>query len=488
MSSSSNCIVGGSAANQLAAHALHSAQTTQQLEQSAASALPPHTLMQRAGLALAQLTLAVAPHSKTIWIACGPGNNGGDGFEAAMHLKHWGKHVVVTCQNISAVIPEDAALSRQRAIAAGVEFSSTAPDRFDACIDALFGIGTLRPLQGLYAEWIEHINTCKVPVIAVDLPTGLHADTGNAANVHVKASHTLSLLTLKPGLFTAFGRDACGEIWFNDLGVKPTAPATAYTNPTPPPRERRHNSHKGSYGDVLVVGGDFGMEGAALLAATAALHAGAGRVFVAGVGDTAPLGVDTTQPELMFRAFHTLDLSQMVVVAGCGGGTAMARHMEAVLQHSARLVLDADGLNVLAQYSHLQTLLRNRPKGSTVLTPHPLEAARLLHTSTAEVQANRLAAAQELADRLNCCVVLKGSGSIIAAPEHTPRINTTGNANLATAGTGDVLAGLAGALLATHTNAFDAACAAVYQHGLRADQWRTDSARPLTALRLAQVL
>lgn len=487
MFSNSECIVGRAAPLCGLALPLFNTQATRALELHAAAALPAHSLMQRAGLALAQLTLAVAPHAKTVWIACGPGNNGGDGFEAAMHLQGWGKRTVVSCLDHNGKLPADAALSRTRALQAGVFISSHAPAQFDACIDALFGIGTLRPLEGEYAQWVDRMNHGAVPVIAADLPTGLHADTGVAAALHVQASHTLSLLTLKPGLFTANGRDACGEIWLNALGVAlADAPACANLNPAPPRAVRLHNSHKGSYGDVAIVGGDAGMAGAALLAGTAALHGGAGRVFVAGTGDAPPLSVDATQPELMFRPFSTLAINQMVVVAGCGGGEAMAQHLEAVLQQSARLVLDADALNVLAVEARFQALLQARPAGSTVLTPHPLEAARLLHTSTQAVQADRLAAAQTLAERFACTVVLKGSGSVIAATGRKPHINISGNARLATAGTGDVLAGLLGALLATQPHAFSAACAAVHWHGLRADQW--PAALRLTASGLARAL
>ena len=488
MSSSSKCIIGSSAPAHLPALALFDTQNTRTLEQTAAATLPAHTLMQRAGLALAQLTLAVAPHAKTIWIACGPGNNGGDGFEAAMHLQRWGKDVVVSCIDSAAPLPTDAAMSRTRAQQAGVQLTTNAPAEFDVCIDAIFGIGALRPLQGTYQEWVQRMNGCGVPVVAADLPTGLDADTGSVAKVHVQASHTLSLLTLKPGLFTTHGRDACGEIWFNNLDVEHTLPANAVLNPTPPHQPRMHNTHKGSYGDIAIVGGAAGMTGAALLAATAALHGGAGRVFVADLDNSHPLRVDATQPELMFRAFNSLDLTNMVVVAGCGGGESIAQHLGAILQKAPRLVLDADALNAIAAEPHFQELLRSRAAESSALTPHPLEAARLLQTTTNQVQSNRVAAAESLAQRFACTVVLKGSGTVIASPERTTRINTTGNANLATAGTGDVLAGLMGALFATHADAYCAACRAVYQHGLRADQWCTKTTDPLTALRLAQVL
>ena len=488
MSSSSECIIGAAARACYCARPLFDNQSTRALEKSAAASLAPHTLMQRAGLALAQLTLAVAPHAKTVWVACGSGNNGGDGFEAAMHLQLWGKQVVVSCLDPLGPLPADALLSRTRALNAGVAIDTSPPAAFEACIDALFGIGTLRPLEGIYAAWIERMNSCSVPVIAADVPTGLHADSGDATHLHIRASHTLSLLTLKPGLFTGFGRDACGEIWFNDLGVTATLPANTFLNPAPAVPPRLHNSHKGSYGDVAIVGGTEGMAGAALLAGIAALHAGAGRVYVAGVDDAQMLNVDTCQPELMFRPLRSLDLSNMVVVAGCGGGEAIAHHLAVVLQMSAWLVLDADALNIIAHDDHFQTLLHARPAGTTLLTPHPLEAARLLRTTTQNIQANRIVAAQTLAKKFACTVVLKGSGTIVADARGTTHINPTGNALLATAGTGDVLAGLAGALYATHHDAWLVACSAVYQHGLQADQWRAGSPLTLTALQLAQRL
>ena len=229
------------------------------------------------------------------------------------------------------------------------------------------------------------------------------------------------------------------------------------------------------------------MAGAALLAARAALHAGAGRVFVGLLG-CAPPSVDLTQPELMFRSPEALDLAQQVVVCGCGGGQAIRSHLARVLSSTKRLVLDADALNAIAQDSSLQHLLKARHlRGHlTVLTPHPLEAARLLGVSTAAVQADRLSAVQRLVDGFQCTVVLKGSGSVIAAPGQTPCINSSGNALLATAGTGDVLAGMVGAYLAGGLSAFDAACSAVFAHGNKADWWAKDQpGQSLTASVLA---
>ena len=290
-------------------------------------------------------------------------------------------------------------------------------------------------------------------------------------------------MTLKPGLFTASGRDLVGQLWWDDLGL------------SPPPKllpdawllgadragascraQAMHASHKGSFGDVAILGGSadgtIQMTGAALLAGRAALHAGAGRVFVALLGQEA-LRLDAQQPELMFRSPQALDLKNQVLVCGCGGGEAVAAELPRILSNALALVLDADALNAIAGDSQLQTLLRARQGRGyrTVITPHPLEAARLLGTRSSAVQADRLQAAAQLAARFQCVVVLQGSGTVIAAPDQTTVINPTGNARLATAGTGDVLAGMLGALMAAGQTAFDAACSAVFQHGQAADDW-----------------
>jgi len=475
--------------------ALYSVDATRRIEHAAQAALPSHTLMQRAGLAVAQLALAMAPHARCIWIACGPGNNGGDGLEAAMHLQRWGKSPVVTWLGSPDKAPPDAAASYQRAVAAGVTFADTPPHDYDLCIDALLGVGAdTRAPEGRMAEWIERINAGPAAVLAVDIPTGLQADTGVAAQPSVKAQHTLSLLTLKPGLFTAHGRDAVGTVWLDDLAADHGSAAqaqavapTAWLAGAPMAAARLHASHKGSFGDVAVVGGAPGMTGAALLAASAALHAGAGRVFV-GLLDGGTLSVNTDQPELMFRAVNALDLHAMTVVCGCGGGDAVHAPLLKILSTSALLVIDADAINTIANDTQLQALLsaRSRRLAATVLTPHPLEAARLLGSTAAQVQQNRMAAAQQLVQRFACTVVLKGSSTVIAAPGHTPVINPTGNARLATAGTGDVLAGMVGARLAGGLDAFEAACHAVYQHGLAADRWQNDPS--LTAGTLSRLL
>ena len=501
---------------------LHSIAATRHIEQHAAAALPPHTLMQRAGLAVARLALALAPHARHIWITCGPGNNGGDGFEAALHLHQWGKKVSLTWTGPPAgksALPPDAQAARQRALDAGVTMLSEAPQDFDVCIDALLGIGATlepnRPGSALMQQWLALMQSSPALRLAVDVPSGLNADTGAMSGQSASQSSpahasnnsnvfTLSLLTLKPGLFTASGRDQAGQVWFDDLGVCP-APGQTAAEPgawllgadcirSPARAQAAHASHKGSFGDVAIVGGESArashMNGAALLAASAALHAGAGRVFVSLLGDAPALSVDTQQPELMFRAFDALDLKQHVIVCGCGGGEAVKAVLPTLLATARRLVLDADALNAIAASPQLQADLavRHRRDWSTVLTPHPLEAARLLGSTAAAVQADRFRAVRQLAEKFRCVVVLKGSGSLIAAPGQVIRVNASGNALLATAGTGDVLAGMMGAALASGLGDFEAACSAVFTHGQRANHWA--SQRPgqrLTASMLARL-
>jgi hydroxyethylthiazole kinase-like uncharacterized protein yjeF len=464
---------------------LHTVAATRAQEARLAATLPPHTLMQRAGLATARLALALAPHARSFWIACGPGNNGGDGLEAAMHLQQWGKQALVTWLGTPEQAPADALASHQRAVAAGVQFLEHPPAACDCCIDALLGIGAAHAPQGRLADWIARINALAVPVLAVDLPSGLNADTGATPGLCVRAAHTLSLLTLKPGLYTAQGRDQAGQVWLESLGASDAPAPQAWLGGAPVGGARLHASHKGSYGDVAVIGGAPGMGGAALLAASAALHHGAGRVFV-GLLDGGNLALDLTHPELMFRAPDALDPRELTVVAGCGGGRPIAAQLPRLLSSAPRLVLDADALNAIAGDSQLATLLRARSarQRQTVLTPHPLEAARLLGSGAAAMQQDRLAAARTLAEQLGCCVVLKGSGTVVAEPGEAPVINPTGNARLATAGTGDVLAGLIGARMAQGEVAFEAATAAVWLHGQAADRWPASPA--LTAGALAQ--
>jgi len=487
--------------------ALFSAAATRALEQRAAQRLAPHALMARAGEAVARLARALHPHARRIWVACGPGNNGGDGLIAALHLHRAAvagrPEVIVTHHAQADRLPPDAQWALGEARAAGLRIAGQAPEAPDLVIDALLGIGARVQADGPLADLIAAVRATPAPVLCVDLPSGLDADTGAWQDTPgpVGARHTLSLLTLKPGLFTGHGRDAAGEVWLDDLGVTPdpTDSPDAWLGGLAKPWQRKadhpHAGHKGSYGDVAVLGGESirragaGMTGAAVLAARAALHAGAGRVYLALLDE--PDGpLDPGCPELMLRSPERLtDLSLLraaVLVCGCGGGSAIGTWLPTALGRASRLVLDADALNAIAADPALHPLLRQRrARGwTTVITPHPLEAARLMEGTTADVMADRLSAARLLAQRWGVICVLKGSGTVVAAPDAVPWINATGNALLATAGTGDVLAGMIGAALARGGDtALHATCRAVAHHGALADGWPADQA--LVAARLA---
>jgi ADP-dependent NAD(P)H-hydrate dehydratase / NAD(P)H-hydrate epimerase len=459
---------------------LHGRAASQAIERELLAGRPPFATMLQAGTAVARLCLALAPRGGPTWVLAGPGNNGGDGLVAATLLHRAGHAVQVLWLGDEQRMPADAREALTQARQAGVSLShevpTTAPPH-GRVIDALLGLGSTRAPQGALAEALRLFNGSQAPLrLAVDLPTGLDADTGCACDatgdLHARATHTLALLTLKPGLFTAAGRDAAGEIWLDTLDADPATlsahPAQAWLAGAPLLlAERQHASHKGSFGDVLVVGGAAGMRGAALLAGRAALAAGAGRVYASPVANPSALAtaregtsadttsvdrdvVDAQWPELMLRA-QAWDadpgwLRRCTVVAGCGGGEAMAAVLAPLLQHAPRLVLDADGLNAVAGDAQLRALLaRRQARGqASILTPHPLEAARLLGRDVSAVQGDRLQAAQALADEFGCTVVLKGSGTVLAAAGQTPWINPSGTAALASAGTGDVLAGWIG--------------------------------------------
>lgn len=462
---------------------LHDRACATALEAAQAARLPAHTLMQRAGLAVVRLARAVAPHTRQFLVLAGPGNNGGDGFEAARLLHRQGHAVQVLWLNSGRPPPADAAQSHRNAQQEGVpidDIGAGACPGSDAMacdpatwlsalpadaliIDALLGRGVSR--AGPADRWIAALSAASAPVLAIDLPSGLDGDTGRAAPACVRARWTLALLTLAPGLFTAEGRDHAGEIWFDPLGTTPTETSvtasawlergTSLTHHLP---SRRHRQHKGSAGDVWIVGGATGMAGAALLAGQAAVQAGAGRVYL---DLLAPAGERSAPPypELLHgQALDAAVLERATVVAGCGGGLAIANRLAALLTHSARLVLDADALNAVASDAALSAQLAARSAAGrpTVITPHPLEAARLLGLDRDAVQADRLGTAGALARRWGVVALLKGSGSVVAAPDQAPVIIASGNAALATAGTGDVLAGCLGALWSRLATSADA--------------------------------
>jgi hydroxyethylthiazole kinase-like uncharacterized protein yjeF len=436
--------------------------------------------MRRAGAAVARLAIAVAPHARRVWIVAGPGNNGGDGLEAAVHLQAARREVRVTLLQGRGVTPPDAADALTRARSASVPIDACAADalpaaasddwRPDLVIDALLGIGGSRAPEGALAARIDRVNDAGCTVLSVDTPSGLDADNGRRVGDRcVLADHTLSLLTVKPGLFTGVGREQSGVVWFDSLrsacGTPADAPPTVVDSVEGSEEvdawlsggddvvealpARSQALHKGSFGDVAMVGGGPGMTGAALLSARSAHASGAGKVFVDLLDANGPT-YDVVRPELMFRpGWHLGDdkvVQSAVVVCGCGAGSAAAKALPRLLELTRRLVLDADALNEIARDDALQAQVTGRlARGLvTVMTPHPLEASRLAGISTQELEADRLGSARTLADRFQCVVVLKGSGTVVAAPGRRPHINPTGNAALATGGTGDVLAGWVG--------------------------------------------
>ena len=455
------------------------------VEQAAAAELAPGTLMQRAGQAAAKaaLDLIVGPNDEaSVLVLAGPGNNGGDALEVAYRLAKSDVQVSVLLFADPAKQSLDAQHALQRA-QTGAQFFDPAGWRelvstdWMIVVDGLFGIGLMRPISGDMHALVEHINRLACPVLALDVPSGLDADTGRIvgeSGIAVHASHTITFIADKPGLHTGDGRDYSGKVQVAPLAIEDVhfpKPRTWLNDAklfSSAVRRRPQNSHKGSYGDVAVIGGAHGMAGAPILAARTAAHCGAGRVYAAFI--EAPPAYDSVQPELMCRRAGEFDFSGATLVVGPGMGNSRAAHdllAQALHAHSA-LVLDADALNLIAAEPGLQQVLVQR-KHATLMTPHPLEAARLLACTSAQVQADRLAAARTLAQRFHATVVLKGSGSVIARMDGTVVINTTGNPALATAGTGDVLAGVCGALLAQHWPVWEAALAAVWLHGTAAD-------------------
>lgn len=466
------------------------------IELAANSALPAGSLMRAAGAAAADFarTLIQKPN-KRVLILAGPGNNGGDAIELAHQLAIAGYPVSLMLCAGSTRYSEDALQSLRRAQAAPIELlgdkflSEASIQECALVVDGIFGIGLRSPISGELAALITQLNALtqkfSTPVLALDVPSGLDADCGqvhsetNQPGVAVRASHTITFIANKPGLHTAAGKDYAGEVEMADLGIgrKLFPEPCGYLSHAQIFREisaslrRRHNSHKGSFGELWIIGGAAGMLGAPVLAARAALHCGAGRV---NIGFIAPTPVfDSGQPELMYKQATDLKLKQQVLVIGPGLGQSSAAqgYLALALEAAPALVIDADAINLIAADPTLQKVLAARAsrKMSTILTPHPLEAARLLRVTCAQVQADRWHLAQALARTFQACVILKGSGTVIASPDTPFLINTSGNPALATAGTGDVLAGICGAMLAQNLGPANAAGLAVWLHGLAAD-------------------
>jgi ADP-dependent NAD(P)H-hydrate dehydratase / NAD(P)H-hydrate epimerase len=448
--------------------------------EAAAAALPsPPQLMEKAGLAAAEIARDLSGNGKPILVFAGPGNNGGDAFVLARCLKQWWFNVTVVFAGEENKLSADAAAAFRAWRAAGGDTVTPLPASRDwgLAVDGIFGIGLDRDVSGLYAEWIAAIMNCGAPVFALDIPSGLQSDTGRVMGCATSAAHTATFIALKPGLLTLDGPDRCGQIHLRTLDVdsKALLPATGrliggeILGATLKARPR--NSHKGNYGSVGIIGGDQGMVGAALLAARAALKTGAGRVYAGLLARDAPL-LDPAQPELMVRSADEVlkldHLSCLAVGPGLGLMPDAAFYLGIALNSPLPLVLDADALNLIGAEPTLVDMLKLRD-AATLLTPHPAEAARLLGKETKQVQCDRVGSATMLAATFKSLVVLKGAGSVCAAPDGTWYINTSGNPGMASAGMGDTLTGMVAAFLAQGVEPRNALLAAVHLHGAAAD-------------------
>ncbi len=438
--------------------------------------IPGYTLMSRAGEAAFALLRQRWPHVHQVAVVCGGGNNGGDGYVIARLLRQAGLKVRLLTLADPSTLRGDAQTAWQEAHAAEVP---TAPFNIESLkgaellVDAILGTGLEREVKGIWRTAIEAMNTHPTDILAIDIPSGLHADTGTILGVAIQAAATISFIGLKQGLFTGQGPACCGEIHFADLGV----PADIYPALHPAcwryagqdlpqwlaPRPR--SAHKAQFGHVLLIGGDLGMAGAVRMAAEAAARAGAGLVSVATRAVHAGLQA-AVRPELMVHGIENcaeLDalLNRATVVAigpGLGRGDWGRALLQTVLSCDKPLVLDADALNLLA--------IEPTFHSNWVLTPHPGEAARLLKMTPTEVEADRFAAVEDLALRFGGIAVLKGAGSLIASKsDGLVALCAVGNPGMATGGMGDVLTGIIASLLAQGLPPFIAAKAGVYVHG-----------------------
>lgn len=433
------------------------------------------SLMERAALAASDLAVVLASErGKDILVLAGPGNNGGDARITARILTERFFRVTMVTASEATTLP----VGKTWAL----------------IIDGLFGTGLTRDIVGNYARIVDYANAQPCRVLALDIPSGLASDTGRVLGTAVRATHTLTFIAQKPGLLTLDGPDLSGEVRIADLGLdlQSLFPPTGWiAGPELLPhslKTRPRNFHKGSAGSVAIVGGAAGMCGAALLAGRAALKLGAGKVFVGLLDHEAP-GFDPGALELMLRRPDEvlgLDLDALVIGPGLGEGERAETLLGAALSSEIACVLDADALNLLAVNGDLQRACARR-SAHTVITPHPAEAARLLNTSTREVQADRMAAAHLLSERFNAHTVLKGNGSILAARDGHWFINTSGNPGMATAGMGDVLSGILGAMLAQGLSGEAAMVLGTHLHGAAADECVSRSIGPvgLTASEVA---
>ncbi|MCL7419567.1 MAG: NAD(P)H-hydrate dehydratase [Methylobacter sp.] len=437
--------------------------------------IPGFELMSRAGYAVFQCLRNKWPYAHSVAVFCGAGNNAGDGYIIARLALEAGFDANVYSVSDPEKLTGDALTAYRKFIEAKgtvVSFHSDLDIETDVTIDALLGTGLDRPITGVYAEAIAFINNNLKHVIAVDIPSGLNADTGNVMGYAVKAECTVSFIGLKQGLFTGQAADYSGEIFYASLAVPddvfesvPSSTVRVIKTRFP---ERERCAHKGHYGHVLVIGGEQGFSGAARMAGEAALRVGSGLVSLATRPEHAGL-MNLNRPELMCHGVENagqlerlLDKADVIIVGPGLGQSGWANELFSVAINSQKpLVIDADGLNLLARAP--------AAKPNWILTPHPGEAGRLLQRGTAEVQQDRFASVAAIQAKFGGVAILKGAGTLIASEDELA-VSTSGNPGMASGGMGDVLAGVIAGLLAQGLPMKEAAQQGVHIQGLAADR------------------
>ncbi|KGM05887.1 NAD(P)HX epimerase/NAD(P)HX dehydratase [Methylophaga thiooxydans] len=462
---------------------LYTAEQTRQLDRIASEqhAIPAATLMTRAGTAALNFILTQWPDAKQLLILCGSGNNAGDGYEVARQALE--KHCKVVLVEVGRTdkMSDEATAARQAYLATGAEpiaFDGVLPVA-DMIVDALFGTGLDRDITGAFAQAIDAINHVEnTPVLSLDIPSGIHADTGKALGIAVHATATLSFIGLNIGLFNGDAPNYTGHIVFDALAVPDSVfeaiEATTYRldldhQATLKLAPRQRTSHKGHFGHLLVIGGNLGMSGAPRIAAEAATRVGAGLVSIATHPSHSAL-INLTRPELMSHGVEIIDeLTPLLTTANVvtiGPGLGQTQWSQALsnkaIESKHPMVVDADALNLLSR--------QPQQNPHWILTPHPGEAARLLGCSTKTVQENRLDAVRQLHARYGGIIVLKGAGTLIYNGEDPIRLSPCGNPGMASGGMGDALAGIIGGLLAQNFSLMGAACIGVTIHGMAADK------------------
>jgi ADP-dependent NAD(P)H-hydrate dehydratase / NAD(P)H-hydrate epimerase len=476
---------------------LYSVAQIREIEAAYSKAHPKSSLMQRAGDAVATLAIdLIAKHKlkKSVLVIAGTGNNGGDAWVAARALQI--QKMKVCVWQIGVQKHGDAASKKahEAYIAAKGNIAPNAAPalEFGLIIDGIFGIGLSKAPTGEFRDAIRFANQQRekigTKILAIDIPSGLSADTGVAFTDTINADATITFLGAKPGLYTADGTDHCGKIFIDDLGVDLNESNGSLLTEADMAElivQRRNNSHKGTYGNVGIIGGATGMVGAAVLAARASLHMGPGKVY-AGLIAADAISFDAINPEIMVRRAADVaedkNITAFAIGMGAGEGKPVKALLAEILATKKPVLIDADALafvNIenanpsIVEANEAKLAENARPylslKNNIILTPHPGEAARLLKITTAEVEADRINAALSIAKRASAIVVLKGAGTVIATPEGSYFINTTGNPGMASGGMGDALSGMIAAFLAQGLTALNAAKLGVYLHGAAAD-------------------